>query len=97
MQRHLRKTDIVARVGGDEFAILQLGGGRKDIAEQFATRVLKNISQPHEVLGHKLNAGASIGIALAPEHGQDPDLLFASADAALYSAKLERLPAQRSP
>ena len=64
-------------------------GGRKDLAEQFAARVLKNISQPHEVLGHKLNAGASIGIALAPQHGQDPDHLFASADAALYYAKLK--------
>jgi diguanylate cyclase (GGDEF)-like protein len=83
----LRAGDLVGRLGGDEFAILQLGGGRKDLAEQFAARVLKNISQPHEVLGHKLNAGASIGIALAPEHGLDPDHLFASADTALYCAK----------
>ena len=84
----LRAGDLVGRLGGDEFAILQVGGGRKDLAEQFAARVLKNISQPHEILGHKLNASASIGIALAPEHGQDPDQLFASADAALYYAKL---------
>jgi diguanylate cyclase (GGDEF)-like protein len=84
----LRAGDLVGRLGGDEFAILQLGGGRKDLAEPFAARVLKNISQPHEVLGHRLNAGASIGIALAPEHGQDPDHLFASADSALYYAKL---------
>ena len=48
---------------------------------------MKIISQQHDVLGHKLNGGASIGIALAPEHGQDPDGLFASADAALYCAK----------
>jgi diguanylate cyclase (GGDEF)-like protein len=83
----LRAGDLVGRLGGDEFAILQAGGGRRDLAEQFAARVLKNISQPHEVLGHKLNASASIGIALAPEHGQDPDHLFASADTALYFAK----------
>jgi diguanylate cyclase (GGDEF)-like protein len=83
----LRAGDLVGRLGGDEFAILQVGGGRKDLAEQFAARVLKNISQPHEVLGHKLNASASIGVALAPEHGQDPDHLFASADSALYYAK----------
>jgi len=85
----LRAGDLVGRLGGDEFAILQVGGGRKDLAEQFAARVLENISQPHEVLGHKLNAAASIGIALAPQHGQDPDHLFASADAALYYAKLK--------
>ncbi len=84
----LRAGDLVGRLGGDEFAILQVGGGRKDLAEQFAARILKNISQPHDVLGHKLDAGASIGIALAPQHGQDPDHLFASADAALYYAKL---------
>jgi diguanylate cyclase (GGDEF)-like protein len=84
----LRAGDLVGRLGGDEFAILQVGGGRKDLAEQFAARVLKNISQPHEILGHKLNASASIGVALAPEHGQDPDHLFASADSALYYAKL---------
>ncbi len=84
----LRAGDLVGRLGGDEFAILQVGGGRKDLAEQFAARVLKNISQPHEILGHKLNASASIGVALAPEHGQDPDQLFVSADSALYYAKL---------
>ena len=83
----LRAGDLVGRLGGDEFAVLQVGGGRKDLAEQFAARLLKTISQPHEVLGHRLNGGASIGIALAPEHGHDPDQLFASADAALYCAK----------
>ena len=83
----LRAGDLVGRIGGDEFAILQVGGGRKDLAEQFAARILKTISQPHDVLGHKLNANASVGIALAPQHGQDPDQLFTHADAALYHAK----------
>ena len=83
----LRAGDLVGRLGGDEFAILQLGGGRKDLAEQFAARILKTISQPHDVLGHKLDANASIGIALAPQHGEDPDQLFSHADAALYNAK----------
>ena len=83
----LRAGDLVGRLGGDEFAILQLGGGRKDLAEQFAARILKTISQPHDVLGHKLDANASIGIALAPQHGEDPDQLFTHADAALYNAK----------
>src|SRR4029079_4565580 len=48
-----RAGDLVGRLGGDEFAILQVGGGRKYLAEQFAARVLENISQPHVVLGHK--------------------------------------------
>jgi diguanylate cyclase (GGDEF)-like protein len=84
----LRAGDLVGRLGGDEFAILQLGGGRKDVAQDFAGRIMKTISQPHDVLGHKLNANASIGIALAPQHGENPDRLFARADAALYNAKL---------
>ena len=84
----LRAGDLVGRLGGDEFAILQLGGGRKDLAEQFAARILKTISQSHDVLGHKLDANASIGVALAPQHGEDPDRLFTHADAALYNAKL---------
>ena len=83
-----RAGDLVGRLGGDEFAILQLGGGRKDLAEEFAARILKTISQPHDVLGHKLDANASIGIALAPQHGENPDQLFTHADAALYNAKL---------
>jgi diguanylate cyclase (GGDEF)-like protein len=84
----LRAGDLVGRLGGDEFAILQLGGGRKDLAEQFAARLLTTISQPHDVLGHKLNASASIGIALVPQHAKDSDELFMHADAALYTAKL---------
>src|SRR5205085_10586236 len=83
----LRAGDLVGRLGGDEFAILQLGGGKKDLAEQFAAGVLASISQPHEVLGDKVNASASIGIALVPQHATDPDELLTHADAALYTAK----------
>lgn len=83
----LRAGDLVGRLGGDEFAIIQLGGGHREVAEQFAARILKTIGQPHDILGHKLTASASIGIALAPQHGQNPDEPFTHADAALYCAK----------
>lgn len=83
----LRTGDIVGRLGGDEFAILQVDVTGKDMAEAFASRILKCISQWHDALGHKFSAGASIGIALAPDHGQTADQLFASADVALYHAK----------
>ena len=50
----LRAGDLVGRFGGAEFAILQAGGGRKDLAEQFAARVLKNIRNPHQILAISL-------------------------------------------
>lgn len=83
----LRAGDIVGRLGGDEFAILQVGVDREDLADHLARGILQNIRRPHDVLGHRLHAEASIGVALAPKHGQDPEQLFACADMALYRAK----------
>jgi diguanylate cyclase (GGDEF)-like protein len=83
----LRAGDVVGRLGGDEFAVLQVDVGRKDLAEAYANRILQSINQSHDALGHKFTATASIGIALAPDHGETPDELFASADVALYRAK----------
>ena len=87
MKSNLRAGDVVGRLGGDEFAILQVGVDREDIADGLARRVLQNIRRPHEVNGHNLHIDASIGIALAPHHGQNPEQLFARADMALYRAK----------
>ncbi|NSL71194.1 GGDEF-domain containing protein [Hyphomicrobium sulfonivorans] len=83
----LRAGDIVGRLGGDEFAILQCGADRPELAEALARRVLDRIRLPHEVAGHSLFTDVSIGIALAPTHGQTPEQLLASADLALYQAK----------
>jgi predicted signal transduction protein with EAL and GGDEF domain len=62
-------------------------GGRKNIAEDFAARILTILNQPYHIHGQKLDATASIGTSLAPEHGQDPDVLLKRADTALYFAK----------
>jgi len=83
----LRAGDVVGRLGGDEFAVLQVGVDREERADQLSHRILQSIRQPYDILGHRLHADASIGVALAPVHGQDPEQLFASADAALYRAK----------
>jgi len=87
LKASLRAGDVVGRLGGDEFAILQVGVNREDLAENLARRLIQNIRRPHDVLGHRLHADASIGVALAPQHGQNPEQLFASADTALYCAK----------
>jgi diguanylate cyclase (GGDEF)-like protein len=87
LKSSLRAGDVVGRLGGDEFAILQVGVDREDLADNLARRILQNIRRPHDVLGHCLHTEASIGVALAPHHGQNPEQLFACADMALYRAK----------
>ena len=87
LKSSLRAGDVVGRLGGDEFAILQVGIDREELADGLAHRLLENIRGPHDIHGHRLHAEASIGVALAPKHGQDPEQLFASADMALYRAK----------
>lgn len=87
LKSSLRAGDVVGRLGGDEFAILQVGVDREDLADNLARRILQNIRRTHEVYGHRLHIDASIGVALAPHHGQDPEQLFACADMALYRAK----------
>jgi predicted signal transduction protein with EAL and GGDEF domain len=75
-------------MGGDEFAILQLGGEPKT-ATTLAARLVEVLSAPYEVNGHHLSAGTSIGIAIAPADGTTADHLLKNADLALYLAKSE--------
>jgi diguanylate cyclase (GGDEF)-like protein/PAS domain S-box-containing protein len=84
----LRETDVLARLGGDEFAIIQSGeANQRDAAGAFADRIIEIIGRPFNLDGNEVNIGTSIGIALAPEHGTNPDNLLKMADMALYSAK----------
>ncbi len=87
LRKILRDSDLVARLGGDEFAILQAGARREADAAKLAKRIMNALAEPHRLLGHQVTAGASIGIALAPKHGSDPETLMKNADTALYNAK----------
>jgi len=82
----LRETDTVARLGGDEFAVL-LPGADVSAARDVAARVLRALAKPFAVEGQALDVGASIGIAVAPGHGDDPDMLLQHSDSAMYAAK----------
>jgi diguanylate cyclase (GGDEF)-like protein len=80
-------TDIVARLGGDEFAIVQMSVDQPVGATTLAARLIREISETYVVQGHQIVIGASVGIAVAPNDGTDPDRLLKNADLALYRAK----------
>ena len=80
-------TDFVARLGGDEFAIVQTAVKNPAEVADLVTRVFDAIRAPYECLGHQVTSDASIGIALAPQHGADIDQILKNADLAMYAAK----------
>jgi diguanylate cyclase (GGDEF)-like protein len=83
----VRARDVVARLGGDEFAILLAARADAEAAAALAARLVETIGRPFMLDGQLINVGTSIGIALAPVDGLDPDLLMKNADLALYKAK----------
>jgi diguanylate cyclase (GGDEF)-like protein len=83
----VRDTDCVARIGGDEFVILQKGIRSTHDAEIVGTRIIKAISKTHDLPEGSFSLGASVGIALAPTHGGDVDELIRRADEVMYKSK----------
>ena len=84
----LQETDVLARLGGDEFAIVQVNDANQcDAAQALATQIITLIGEPFTIEGHAISIGASVGIALAPQHGIHADDLLKMADLALYHAK----------
>ncbi|RPF72391.1 putative bifunctional diguanylate cyclase/phosphodiesterase [Aurantiacibacter spongiae] len=83
----VRSGDVVARLGGDEFAILGFGIRDSGTAASQAARIVEILSRPMIVNGHVIELSGSVGFAVAPEHGSDPENLIQHADIALYSAK----------
>jgi diguanylate cyclase (GGDEF)-like protein len=87
LRRCIDARDFVARLSGDEFAIVQIVVETTDDVTSLATQVLLAIRTPFDCLGHRLTTDASIGIALAPDHGADLDQILRNADLAMYAAK----------
>jgi len=88
LQRVVRGVDTVARLGGDEFAIVQIDARPTD-ASELAARIIDTLVEPFDIHGHQVIIGTSIGIAMAPGDGNEPDQLLRNADMALYRAKAE--------
>jgi diguanylate cyclase (GGDEF)-like protein len=89
LRAELREQDTIARLGGDEFAILQTHVSRPEEVSDLLVRLLAAFQQPLDLDGHTVTVGASIGVALAPDDGDDPDRLLKNADMALYRAKAD--------
>src|SRR5580692_9323421 len=85
----LPSTDRIARLGGDEFAILQISSAQPISSTQIAERIIEIVSQPHDIDGHDVTVGASIGVAIARPGEISTENLLKSADLAMYSAKSE--------
>ena len=87
LQNALRREDTLARLGGDDFALLWNGLKSREEAAALGERLLAILARPFTVEGRTLTVGASIGIALYPRDGRDFAELLKQADAAMYHAK----------
>lgn len=85
----IRAEDTVARIGGDEFTIIQTGLTQPEGGHALSRRVIEAIGAPIELCGRQTSVGVSIGVTLAPQPRMDADELCRQADLALYRAKIE--------
>ena len=87
MRAEIRETDTLARMGGDEFAIIQSGVGRSSEIAGLAERLLATLKTPFDLGGRSVQIGVSIGVVHAGDNTDDGEVLFRLADVALYRAK----------
>ncbi|MDO9384094.1 MAG: EAL domain-containing protein [Hyphomicrobiaceae bacterium] len=85
----VREGDTIARLGGDEFAIVHRIKSADHETTALAVRIQETIAAPFILNHNQMAIGTSIGIAIAPQDGSDPDHLMDHADLALYLAKME--------
>jgi diguanylate cyclase (GGDEF)-like protein/PAS domain S-box-containing protein len=87
LQASMRSSDTVSRQGGDEFIVLLAEIANPENVAVSAKKILQSLSLPHLVDGHELDIGASIGISVYPQDGEDAETLITKADIAMYHAK----------
>ncbi|CAN7385955.1 sensor domain-containing protein [Massilia sp. LjRoot122] len=87
LRRVIRPTDIIARLGGDEFVVAAHCASGQAAARRIADKLLEVLTAPVSVGGSDVIVGASIGISMYPQDAQTRELLFQTADTAMYRAK----------
>ena len=83
----LRRTDTIARMGGDEFTIIMPQVEEPPMVNNLAERILAGLTEPFSIGGYEGSISASLGIAVYPEDGTSIDTLLKRADSAMYEAK----------
>lgn len=89
LQQCIRETDLVARIGGDEFAITLLEMGSPNQVTRIVQNILESLRQPFYIESQEIGISASIGISLYPESGEDLKTLTKTADTAVHQAKAD--------
>lgn len=89
LRSRIRRGDMLARIGGDEFIVIVDQLRDRDDATMLAEHLLEAISSPFQIRGHQLSIGVSIGISIFPEDATDAEELIQHADSAMYAAKRE--------
>ncbi len=87
LSNQVGETDMAARIGGDEFAVVLPQPPDSTAVARLARNILSTLEQPFLIEGQALEVGASIGIAMYPSHGTDSRTLLRRADVAMYTAK----------
>ncbi|HEY2860895.1 MAG TPA: EAL domain-containing protein [Terracidiphilus sp.] len=85
----IRDEDHLARIGGDEFIVLQVNRYQPNGSSSLASNLIELLSEPYEIGGHQVVCGSSIGVSIWPQDGEDLDTLVACAGAALSKAKAD--------
>ncbi|WP_019517733.1 EAL domain-containing protein [Sphingomonas sp. Mn802worker] len=87
LQKTVGDAGMVGRLGGDEFKVILPREGNRERLAALADAIIAALSRPYYIDGATISIGCSIGVAIAPEHGDDPEALVRNADLALYAAK----------
>lgn len=89
LQQVARSGDVIARIGGDEFAMIARGVSGAGDAQKLAEKIVETLSSPFKLGDCTAEIGASVGVTLAPADSDDAEILTQQADVALYRAKRE--------